>query len=125
MIWVRVVCGLSETIVTFVPRMRLSSVDLPTLGRPTRVTKPERISASLAAAGAGSTAWRRWMRTRPMRRPTTRSAVSCQPSTSTDSPSTGHVAELGEEQAADRVPVALGQLGAQQVVDLVDGHARR
>ena len=40
--WVRVVCGLSETIETFVPRMRLSSVDFPTLGRPMKVTKPER-----------------------------------------------------------------------------------
>ena len=41
-IWWRVVCGLSETIETLWPRMRLSSVDLPTLGRPTRDTKPER-----------------------------------------------------------------------------------
>src|SRR5690606_38043211 len=38
----RVVCGLSETIATFRPRMRLSSVDLPTFGRPTIDTNPER-----------------------------------------------------------------------------------
>ena len=39
---VRVVCGLSETIETFVPRMWLSSVDFPTFGRPTSVTNPDR-----------------------------------------------------------------------------------
>ena len=38
---VRVVWGLLETIETLVPSMRLSSVDLPTLGRPTIVTNPE------------------------------------------------------------------------------------
>ena len=50
---VRVVCGLSETMVTFCPRMSLSSVDLPTLGRPTRVTKPERHRLTASAR------WRR------------------------------------------------------------------
>ena len=39
---VRVVCGLSLTIDTFVPQIALTSVDLPTLGRPTSVTKPLR-----------------------------------------------------------------------------------
>ena len=38
---VRVVWGLSETIDTFEPRMRLSSVDFPTLGRPTIVQNPD------------------------------------------------------------------------------------
>ena len=37
---VRVVWGLSETIDTFSPRMWLTSVDFPTLGRPTRLAKP-------------------------------------------------------------------------------------
>src|SRR5262249_49987528 len=36
----RVVCGFGETMATFWPRMRLSSVDLPALGRPTRATTP-------------------------------------------------------------------------------------
>src|SRR5436305_10669100 len=36
----RVVCGLSDTIASFVPTMRLSSVDLPAFGRPMRETKP-------------------------------------------------------------------------------------
>ena len=52
--WVRVVCGLSETIVTFVPRMRLSSVDFPTLGRPTSVTNPERNVTSSSSSATGS-----------------------------------------------------------------------
>src|SRR5688500_6141046 len=41
----RVVCGLSETIASFTPTRRLSSVDLPAFGRPTSATKPERVSA--------------------------------------------------------------------------------
>src|SRR4051794_17447938 len=42
----RVVCGLSDTIASFVPTMRLSSVDLPALGRPMRDTKPLFMTAS-------------------------------------------------------------------------------
>jgi hypothetical protein len=38
--WLRVVWGLSETMLTLTPRMRLSSVDFPTFGRPTNVTSP-------------------------------------------------------------------------------------
>ena len=57
MMRVRVVWGLSEVIATLVPTMRFTSVDFPTLGRPTKVTKPERISASVAAGGGGSKAW--------------------------------------------------------------------
>jgi hypothetical protein len=41
-ICVRVVCGRSETIATFVPTSRFTSVDFPTLGRPTSETNPER-----------------------------------------------------------------------------------
>src|SRR5215203_4548176 len=36
-----VVCGLSETMAILVPTSRLSSVDLPAFGRPTRETKPD------------------------------------------------------------------------------------
>src|SRR5439155_5118492 len=39
---VRVVCGRRETMAIFSPTSRLSSVDLPTLGRPTSATKPAR-----------------------------------------------------------------------------------
>src|SRR4051794_18907043 len=39
----RVVCGLSETIATLCPTIALTSVDLPTLGRPASATKPERV----------------------------------------------------------------------------------
>src|SRR5260221_9041451 len=38
----RVVCGFSETMETFCPRIRFRSVDLPALGRPTRATTPKR-----------------------------------------------------------------------------------
>jgi hypothetical protein len=42
MMRVRVVCGRGETIAIFAPRTRFSSVDLPTLGRPTMATNPAR-----------------------------------------------------------------------------------
>ena len=38
----RVVCGLSETIAIFRPTSAFTSVDLPTFGRPTTATMPER-----------------------------------------------------------------------------------
>ena len=41
----RVVCGLSLTIDTLRPHIALTSVDLPTLGRPTSVTNPLRTQA--------------------------------------------------------------------------------
>src|SRR5207253_6425939 len=57
----RVVWGRSETMATFWPTSRLSSVDLPTLGRPTSVTNPERKltvaeAAAPPTAGAGARA---------------------------------------------------------------------
>ncbi len=38
----RVVCGFELVIATFSPTSALVSVDLPTLGRPTKVTNPDR-----------------------------------------------------------------------------------
>src|SRR6266545_1786359 len=49
----RVVCGLAETMDTFCPRMRLSSVDLPAFGRPTKATTPKRGFPSLRRAERG------------------------------------------------------------------------
>src|SRR5690554_2027215 len=42
--WWRVVWGLREVMLSFCPRIWFSSVDLPTLGRPTIATKPQRLS---------------------------------------------------------------------------------
>src|SRR6476469_1469509 len=42
----RVVCGLSETIAILPPTMLLTSVDLPTFGRPASATNPERLMCS-------------------------------------------------------------------------------
>ena len=39
---VRVVCGLEEVITILVPTSALVSVDLPALGRPTKLAKPLR-----------------------------------------------------------------------------------
>jgi hypothetical protein len=41
----RVVCGLSDTIATLLPTMPLTSVDLPTLGRPASATKPDLVTS--------------------------------------------------------------------------------
>ena len=49
----RVVWGLSETMLTLAPQIGLTSDDLPTLGRPTSVTNPERIARCLAPRPAG------------------------------------------------------------------------
>ena len=60
----RVVCGRSEMIATFWPTIALTSVDLPTLGRPASPTKPERdhrnparISAWSASISPPSVSW--------------------------------------------------------------------
>ena len=77
---VRVVCGAVAVMLTFMPRMALSSVDLPTLGLPTRVANPDLISGSSRQPASEPAACVdgciREMRTRPMRRPITFSAVS-------------------------------------------------
>ena len=71
----RVVFGRDEVIATLVPTILFTSVDLPTLGRPTTATKPERtrsapvvrrIARPLAAAPAGPR--RRYRRLRRRRR---------------------------------------------------------
>src|SRR3989442_11716056 len=50
----RVVCGRGDTIASFSPTRRLSSVDLPEFGRPTRETKPAR-ALSLGSSGMQQT----------------------------------------------------------------------
>ena len=83
--WDRVVFGRGEVMVTLAPTMALTSVDFPTLGRPTTATNPDRkvVTTGPPAAASGT------IRTRSIRRPVTRSATSRSPSTSTDSPATG------------------------------------
>jgi hypothetical protein len=45
----RVVCALREVMLIFWPTRALSSVDLPTLGRPTMATRPQRCGGRGAA----------------------------------------------------------------------------
>src|SRR5712691_12578972 len=47
----RVVCGFGETMASFCPSSRLSSVLLPTFGRPTMAAKPARCGPGGAASG--------------------------------------------------------------------------
>src|SRR5213078_791758 len=47
----RIVCGLSETIATLPPQSALTSVDLPTFGRPATATKPDFTTRRCPAAG--------------------------------------------------------------------------
>jgi len=125
--------------VTLVPRIWLIKVDLPTLGRPTMVTKPDRRVSALAACSL-TTGWSlttRWavvvggrarpglhqgtMRILPTRLPSTRSATRVRPSTSTDSPSTGTRPSTLKSKPADGVPFAGGQMGVDEFAQLVDG----
>jgi len=55
----RVVCGLSETIATFWPTIALTSVDLPTLGRPASAMKPDRVIAPIRGSPPAAPASRR------------------------------------------------------------------
>src|SRR3954453_24167986 len=65
----RVVCGLSETIAILRPTSALTSVDLPTFGRPASATKPERVviarPKSQEPAPAGSRTCREATRSSP------------------------------------------------------------
>ena len=93
---------------TLVPRMRLSRVDLPTLGRPTTAAKPERkvVTSGSSGAGAGHAG-----RCGPARSggPLTRSATSRTPSTVDRLALDRDVAEQVEHQAADGVPRPSGR----------------
>ena len=51
----RVVCALSEVMLIFCPTSAFSSVDLPTFGRPTIATRPQRDAAG-GPAGTGAPA---------------------------------------------------------------------
>ena len=55
----RVVCGRTETIATWEPTSALTSVDLPTLGRPASPTKPARVIAAPPAPRPAAPASRR------------------------------------------------------------------
>ena len=68
----RVVWGLSETIATLRPTIALTSVDLPTFGRPASATKPDRVpsSATPRSPPAGPASPRR-----PSRDPSRRDGV--------------------------------------------------
>ena len=50
---VRVVCGFGLTIASLLPTRAFNSVDLPTLGRPTRTTKPQRNCDSVVGGDGG------------------------------------------------------------------------
>src|SRR6266849_2123661 len=52
---VRVVCGLGLTIASLAPTRAFSNVDLPTFGRPTKATKPQRNCSSSEDVGVCST----------------------------------------------------------------------
>src|SRR5215210_2033234 len=115
MIRVRVVCGLSEVMATLVPTMRFTSVDLPTLGRPTKVTNPDRTSSALDARGRRRVERVQAVDTHASDPPTHHALRAQLPARHLHRLTLGgDVPELGEEQPADRVPVAFGKLRAEQ-----------
>ena len=100
---VRVVCGRDDTIETFVPTSWFTSVDLPTLGRPTRETNPRaeaapalarvmrsrRAATSPSASSSSSGSSTGMIATEVMRRPSTRSVRNSRPWNRTVSPASG------------------------------------
>src|ERR1041385_8215488 len=85
--WIRrrVVCGLSETIATLPPASALTSVDLPTFGRPATATKPDLIRTSR-------------VRERPPRgRPPPDKGWGCRPATHTVERTPARGAQAGSE----------------------------
>ena len=134
------VCGRLETIDTFEPTSRFTSVDFPTLGRPTRLTNPERCSVTTCRAPCAPV------------RPGARSSFGTRPSGGLGDrhdrhrrdaaaldpfgaelealephrlARLGHVAEQVEDEPADGVPLRVGELDAQHLVHLVDRRAAR
>ena len=119
--WVRVVCGLSETIADLLAEDGVQQGRLPDVGSADEGGEAGLHSRSTSVSiETGSSLL---MRTRPMRRPCTRSARRRWPSYSHRLALGRHVAEQVEDEPADGVPVALGELGVEELVELVDGHA--
>ena len=133
----RVVCGRSDTIATLVPTSRFTSVDLPTLGRPTSETNPERNSVTRWPAGrrrpdatvvgvGGFAAGDAHRHDAAALHPLGPQLEALEPH---DLALLGHVAEEVQDQPADGVPLRVGQLGAELLADVVDrrapGHAHR
>ena len=113
-----VVCGLSETMASFVPTMRLSSVDLPALGRPMNETNPDFISAGLLAPAPSSADFR--IRTLLIRRRSASSTSTRRPSISNVSPTAGTRPSVRQQIAADGLePLAL-DLDVEPLAHLVD-----
>src|SRR3954454_10938283 len=96
----RVVCGLLETIATLPPQSALTSVDLPTFGRPATAMKPLLMLLRLTGASA-----------RGRRRPPPDKGWGCRPATHTVD-GTGslrtHVRQLRAESSRVELP-RLGQ----------------
>ncbi len=151
--WVRVVCGLSETMLTFCPTSAFNSVDLPTFGRPASVTNPERMARGIsrwprrrparrrpvrrhgralagpAIVGTGTPAVLRHMPAGCDRDPDAPDPVAVEllgreaPAVRLDGlPLDGHVAEGAEHEPGDGVPVLVGQLDLEEVVQVADAH---
>ena len=94
----------------------------PSLGAP-RLSRRRRGRRGSEARALG--ACRGEIRTRPIRWPWTRSATSRSPSTSTDSPSTGTLPSTLNSRPPTVSQSPVGELGVEQLVELVDGKAGR
>ena len=104
---------------SFWPTMRLSSVDLPALGRPMRATKPHFMQCAYGLTSA-SAALRRRTRTLVMRRRSTSSTSNGQVVDLERLADVRHPAEVRQQVAADvSKPFAL-DLDAQPIAHLVD-----
>ena len=123
----RVVCGLSDTIATFVPTSAFTSVDFPAFGRPTTATVPERerlhsVPAPPSSRGGGAS---RRTRTRWIRRRSASSTVNESPASCATSPGFGMRPSFSETRPATVSYSAGGKTHVEQRRDLGDAHAAR
>ena len=130
---VRVVWGREEVIATLVPTRRFTRLDLPDVGPARRGSRTPSGTPRVRRTGRRGDARRARrrpsaggdrpvMRTDTMRRPWTRSVRNSRSWKRTDLALVGDVAEQVEHEAADGVPLGVGQLDAERLVHVVDGH---
>src|ERR1051326_153977 len=131
----RVVWGLSETMASFSASSRLSSVDLPALGRPTRATGPERGAAGVSIS-TPSSSWSANLRLllacgRRQRRHAHAARAPMIGALDDEAhavrlhalPHSRHVSQQAEDQPSHRLPLALGEAHAEELLDLLEVRA--
>src|SRR4051794_124073 len=126
----RVVCGRSDTITTFCPTSWFTSVDLPTLGRPMSVTKPDfTVSGRASRSGVGERG-RRLARLGGRRHEHRHDALAFHAlhrevvALARDRlAAVGNTTEEVEDESTDGVPLVVGEVHTEKVAHVTDRRA--